>query len=263
VSESDRLDAEVLLAHILGRSRSWLRGWGDEHLSNEQQQDYEVLIQRRCEGEPVAYLIGWREFWSMELAVTGDTLIPRPETELLVELALERIPADANWCIADLGTGSGAIALAIASERPGCNVIATDISAAALAVAQKNAARLEIKNIEFRQGNWFEALKDQQFQMIVSNPPYIPEDDPHLQQGDARYEPRHALIAGDDGLRDIRHIAEYARDLLQAEAWLLLEHGYDQGLKVVEILEHYGYANVYDHKDIAGQGRIAVAQQFD
>lgn len=178
----DRLDAEVLLAHAMEKERSYLRAWPERELDDDTLSQFQYLLTRRQQGEPLAYLTGWREFWSLLLQVTPATLIPRPETELLVEQALEKIPADALWHIADLGTGSGAIALAIASERPDCHVIATDVYPEALKVAQANAQRLQLHNIEFRQGEWREALKqNEQFELIASNPPYIDAEDEHLQ----------------------------------------------------------------------------------
>jgi release factor glutamine methyltransferase len=259
-SDTPRLDAELLLCHVLGVNRTYLYTWPERQLSDAQQQAYEALLARRAAGEPVAHILGRREFWSLELAVTADTLIPRPETELLVEAALARIPTDAEWRIADLGTGSGAIALAIASERPNCHISAVERSEKALAVARENAGRLGIRNVEFLQGSWFEPLAGRRFQLIVSNPPYIPQQDPHLRRGDVRYEPLSALAAGDDGLGDIRQLVAGAPHHLLAPGWLLLEHGYDQGQAVVSLMRREGYREVADLSDLQGHGRVAVGR---
>ena len=259
--ESSRLEAEILLAHLLGRSRTWLRTWPEHVPDAEQQQAFEALLQRRAAGEPIAYLTGERDFWDMRLRVTPDTLIPRPETELLVELALQRIPRNAAWRIADLGTGSGAIALALARERPACHVIATDISTAALAVARDNAARLGVGNIEFRHGPWLAPLAGEHFQLIVSNPPYVHPDDPHLTRGDLRFEPATALGSAPDGLRDIREIARQARGHLQSGGWLLLEHGYDQGPAVRDILVTQGYGEPTTHTDLSDHPRVTAGRR--
>jgi len=260
VSDSPRLDAELLLCHVLGEHRSYLYTWPERELEGGQAQAFEALLARRQNGEPVAHILGRREFWSLELAVTADTLIPRPETELLVEAALARIPGDAGWQIADLGSGSGAIALAIASERPACRITAVERSAKALAVAQGNAERLGIDNVEFLCGSWFEPLAGRRFQLIVSNPPYIPDQDPHLLEGDVRFEPLTALAAGEDGLEDIRHLVVEAPWYLDAPGWLLLEHGYDQGGAVMTLLREAGYLDVVDLPDLQGHGRAAVAR---
>ena len=209
-SPTPRLDAEVLLMHVLGLMRAELVTRAGQSLTAAQAQQLRALLERRQAGEPVAYLTGEREFWSLRLKVTPATLIPRPETELLVEQALARIPPDAHWNIADLGTGSGAIAIAIAHERPHCRVHACDHSATALDVARANAARLGTTNIEFSHGDWFAPLARRTLEMIVSNPPYVRADDPHLNEGDVRFEPRTALIGGPDGLDAIRLIAKQA-----------------------------------------------------
>jgi release factor glutamine methyltransferase len=260
LSDSARLDAELLLCHVLGKPRTYLYTWPEKALSEAQSAALSALLARRERGEPVAHILGQREFWSLALAVTADTLIPRPETELLVEAALARIPNDARWRIADLGTGSGAIALALASERPHCRIVAVERSPEALAVARGNAERLQLTNVEFLAGSWFEPLAAQRFELIVSNPPYIPEDDPHLQQGDVRFEPLSALVSGSLGLDDIRHLITGAPEYLQAPAWLLLEHGYDQGEAVTSLMLAAGYTEVSDLQDLQGHGRIAVGR---
>ncbi len=255
-----RVDAEVLLCHLLKKNLSHLIAWPEKRLSSAQQQAFQELIQRRINGEPIAYITGHREFWSLELRVTPATLIPRPETELLVEQALERIPSHAEWQIADLGTGSGAIALAIASERPRCQLYAVDISADALAVAQHNAQRLAIPNVTFLQGDWLAPLQQKSLNMVISNPPYIEESDPHLKQGDLRFEPKRALSSGDDGLDDIRLLIESSRQQLPTDGWLLLEHGYHQSAEILEIMRQQGYRRVQGHIDYGGNDRVACGQ---
>ncbi len=253
----ERADAELLLLCLLGRSRSWLIGHTDEVPDLDVQTAYANLVERRASGEPVAYIVGRRGFWSLDLEVTPATLIPRPETELLVELALQRLPRDAACSVADLGTGSGAIALAIACERPRVRVLASDASAPALAVAQRNALRHGIANVSFVQGDWAAPLGGQRFDLIVSNPPYIESADPHLGQGDLRFEPVTALAAGVDGLDDIRRIVLDARQHLQPGGWLLLEHGWNQGDAVRGLLQDAGYAEVFTAPDLEQRDRVS------
>jgi len=255
-----RLEAELLLAHVLDRSRAWLYAWPEHEVDGEQQAAFERLIEARAQGEPIAYLTGHREFWSLDLAVTPDVLIPRPETELLVELALVRIPRNANVRVADLGTGSGAIALALAHERPLARVLATDASAAALAVARGNAARLHLRNVEFAAGDWCSALGDGRFDVIVSNPPYIASGDEHLGSGDLRSEPMSALVSGRDGLDAIRRIVAQAPAHLHAGGWLLLEHGWDQAERVRGLLDTPTFRAVATERDGAGHERVTMAQ---
>jgi len=260
-SDTARLDAEVLLAHALGKTRSHLHAWPEKLLSAEQQSRFQQLLQARTLGEPVAYLTGQREFWSLPLGLTPATLIPRPETETLVALALEVIPADSTAVIADLGTGSGAIALAIAHERPRCRLLATDISPAAIATAATNARQLGINNIEFHTGDWCEPLAGRQYDVIVSNPPYIRNTDPHLQSGDVRFEPRSALAAGPEGMDDLEKITHCVRHLLKTGGWLIMEHGYDQGEQITHLLEANGFQAVTDHADDAGLSRVVMGQR--
>ncbi len=252
-----RFDAEVLLCHLLEKNRSHLIAWPDKALTPQQWQAFQAVIARRAQGEPVAYITGHREFWSLDLLVTPATLIPRPDTEVLVEQALARIPEDANWKIADVGTGSGAIALAVASERPHCQLFAIDISADALAVAQHNAQRLGIPNVQFLHGRWLEPLINQSLNMVLSNPPYIEEHDPHLQQGDVRFEPATALASGADGLDDIRILIESAQQQLLPGGWLLLEHGYHQAAAIMDLMQQQGYSKVEDVRDYGGNDRVA------
>jgi release factor glutamine methyltransferase len=260
-SPTPRLDAEVLVMHACGISRSELITRHDVALNDEQQNKLEGLLARRQRGEPVAYITGTREFWSMELDVSPATLIPRPETELLVEKALEHIPSDAAWTIADLGTGCGAIALAIAKERLRCRVIATDNSPAALQVARYNAKKIGLTNIEFHEGDWFAALANATFDMILSNPPYIRAGDPHLKQGDVRFEPATALVAGTEGFDAIRHIARHAREFLKPDGWLLFEHGWDQAEAIGDYLRQQGYRDIVCHTDLTGHARVAGARR--
>lgn len=260
-TESARLDAEVLLAHVLQQPRSHFHAWPEKLLPAESHEQFDQLLQRRLKGEPVAYLTGKREFWSLALSVNTDTLIPRPETETLVAQALRRIPADQPQLIADLGTGSGAIALAIARERPHCEIIAVDIDEAAIETARLNAQRLDIHSIVFHTGDWCEPLTGMQLDMIVSNPPYIAESDPHLLSGDVRFEPRTALAAGAQGMDELRRIARCAVNYLQAGGWLLMEHGYDQGLLARQLLEGTGFTEVIDYTDDAGQDRVIAGRR--
>lgn len=257
-SDTARLDAEVLLAHVLGKARSHLHAWPEKVLSAEQQARFRQLLQARLRGEPVAYLTGQREFWSLPLSVTPATLIPRPETETLVALALQVIPPDSPALVADLGTGSGAIALAIAHERPRCHVLATDISPAAIEIAAANARQLEISNIEFHRGDWCAPLAGRHCDVIVSNPPYIRNGDPHLRRGDVRFEPHAALAAGPEGMDDLEKIAHCAGRHLNRGGWLIMEHGYDQREQVTQLLQASGFQAVTDHADDAGLSRVVM-----
>jgi release factor glutamine methyltransferase len=254
----DRVDAEVLLAYALSKSRSWLIAHADDVLSAEHASAYTVLVEQREAGEPVAYITGRRGFWSLDLEVTPATLIPRPETELLVELALERLPVDAASRVVDLGTGTGAIALSIARERPRAQVIATDASVEALAVAQRNAERHAIKNVSFAHGDWFAPLCEQRFNVIVSNPPYIESHDPHLNQGDLRFEPMSALASGSDGLDDIRRIIDGAGRHLVPGGWLLFEHGWNQGDAVRMLLRNASFMKVSTTRDLEQRDRVTA-----
>ena len=259
--DAPALDAAVLLAHVLGMTRTQLRTRPEQTLQTDQQQAFFDLIARRKTGEPLAYLIGHREFWSLDLIVNEHTLIPRPETELLVELALARIPLDAEFHILDLGTGSGAIALAIARERPRCRVIASDLSPQALSVARANAERLNISNVSFRQGSWLSPFSTERFDIIVTKPPYVAEHDPHLDEGDLPAEPRSALVAGPTGLEMIGAIIDGANRYMREEAWLLMEHGYNQADIVATLLREAAYHQVQTWRDIAGNERVSGGQR--
>ncbi|HHQ4519279.1 peptide chain release factor N(5)-glutamine methyltransferase [Aeromonas veronii] len=256
--ESPRADADVLLCHLLDCRRSYLMTWPERELDAAQQATLQTWLARRLNGEPIAHLVGEREFWSLPLKVSPATLIPRPDTEVLVEQALAKIP-QGPCAVLDLGTGTGAIALAIKSERPELNVWAVDRMADAAALARENSAALGLP-IEVRDGSWFAPLDEQapRFAVIVSNPPYIDGADPHLEQGDVRFEPRSALVADEAGLADIRHIATHAPAHLHSEGWLLLEHGWDQGMVVRQLLQDLGYRNVTTVRDYGENERVTL-----
>jgi len=257
----DRVDAEVLLAYALSKPRSWLIAHASDELAPEHLAAYKLLVEQREAGEPVAYITGQRGFWSLDLQVTSATLIPRPETELLVELALARLPAGDACHVLDLGTGSGAIALAIARERPQARIVATDASADALAIAQLNARRHHIGNVSFAHGDWYAPLGDRCFDVIVSNPPYIESGDPHLQQGDLRYEPMRALASGVDGLDDIRRIVRDAGLHLVPGGWLMFEHGWNQGEAARALLRGAGFVELSTERDIEQRDRVSMGRK--
>lgn len=256
----DAAEARLLLAHALGRPASWLYAHGGDVVDPPALRRFERLLESRIRGRPIAYLTGTRGFWTLELEVNPDTLIPRPETERLVELALARLPTGTASRVADLGTGSGAIALAVAKERPLAQVVATDASAGALAVARRNALVNGIDNVEFRQGSWLTPLTGESFDLIASNPPYIAEGDPHLRQGDLRFEPASALASGRDGLNDIREIVAGAAAHLHG-GWLLLEHGLDQGDAVHALLEAAGFVEVRTEQDLELRDRVTLGRK--
>ena len=250
------LEVNLLLQHLLKVNRAWLISHDRDALTDDQEHDFHDLLQRRLAGEPIAYILGSREFYGLPLKVTPATLIPRPDTETLVEAAFQKIPIDAPWNILDLGTGTGAVALAIAKHRPTCHVIGVDASAEALAVAIKNAQNLDLGNVHLFQSNWFSDLSAERFDVIVSNPPYIAEADCHLTQGDLRFEPRTALASGVDGLDDIRKIVHEAPNYLKANGWLMLEHGFDQAQSVAELLKGYSFNQIDHAQDLAGTLRV-------
>jgi release factor glutamine methyltransferase len=256
-----RREAEWLAEHALGVGRAWLFAHADDAVKPEECARYLALLARRAGGEPLAYLLGRAGFWTLDLEVTPATLIPRPETELLVEAALARLPEATALRIADLGTGSGAIALALASERPQARVLATDASPAALEVARRNAARNEVGNVAFRQGDWLEPLAGERFELIASNPPYIAQDDPHLDQGDLRFEPEAALASGTDGLDALRTLAHDAPAHLVPGGWLLLEHGWDQGAAVRGLLREAGFQRIETLRDLEDRERITLGRR--
>jgi len=252
-----RIEAQCLLQHVLNVPRSYLLAHSEQILNPVQQAAYDTLLQRRLRGEPVAHILGAREFFGLTFKVTSDTLIPRPETELLVELALQRIPAHGPFRVLDLGTGSGAIAISIAQNRPDAEVVAVDASEAALVVARENARNLGAANVSIFYSDWFSGLSGERYNLIVSNPPYVASGDIHLTQGDVRFEPISALASGTDGLDDIRRIIVGAGKFLEHGAWLQMEHGYDQADKVRKILLNSGFAEVFSATDISGIERVS------
>ena len=258
-SESPRRDAEIILEFVTGKARTFILAFGETELTVAQHEQLNALVARRQRGEPVAHLTGVREFWSLPLFVSPATLIPRPDTECLVEQALARLPA--SPCrILDLGTGTGAIALALASERPDCTVTAVDRMPDAVDLANRNRQNLVIDNVRVLQSNWFSALSGQQFEMIVSNPPYIDEQDPHLAQGDVRFEPLSALVAGASGLADIVHIIDQSQHVLTPGGYLLLEHGWQQGEAVRDAFTRAGYQAIETCRDYGGNERITLGR---
>lgn len=295
-NDGTHIEANMLLQYVLNVNHAWLIAHADDEISTEQYEQFQALLKRRIDGEPIAYILGEREFYGLTFKTTPDTLIPRSDTETLVEAALAKIPLmsddkalntlfDTSFPrrresreeasndssldsrlrgndtihVLDLGTGTGAIALAIAKHRPNAQVTAVDFSGGALLVAQENAANLNIHNVTFRQSNWFDALANQTFDVIVSNPPYIEDDDPHLSQGDLRFEPRAALASGADGLDDIRTIIQQANTYLKPGGWLLLEHGYNQAAAVAELLKQFKFHTISHTKDLAGIPRVTLA----
>lgn len=262
ISETPRLDAELLLARALNRERSHLHAHLEAVLNEAQCRLFDQLVQRRAQGEPLAYILGFKEFWSLNLRVTPDVLIPRPETELLVELALAQIPERETWQIADLGTGSGAIAIALASERPRSQLIATDICVTALEVAKENARRLAVTNIRFLAGDWFAPLRER-FHLIVSNPPYVDADDPHLRDPALRFEPRQALVSTASGLHDVAMLVRGASAYLYPDGWVMLEHGFEQGAAVRDMFARYGLREITTAHDLAGHERVTQGQHSE
>lgn len=260
------LDAQVVLAHVLAKDRAWLVAHADDPLTGEQAATFFALSKRRRDGEPVAYLTGVREFWGMPLRVSPVVLIPRPETETLVELALTRMPVDVDLRVLDLGTGSGAIALALVHERPRARVLATDVSTDALAVASENARRLGIANVDFAQSDWYADLptawRDTAFDLIASNPPYVAMHDPHLADGDVRFEPAQALASGVDGLSAIRRIVDGARAHLAPGGTLVVEHGFDQSERVRGLCATAGFSEIITAKDLAGIPRVVAGRHL-
>lgn len=256
-------EAELLLMHALGVSRAWLFAHSDEAVPAAARAVFRQLLQRRSVGEPIAYLLGQREFHGLMLKVSPATLIPRPETELLVDLALARLPRRAGLRVLDLGTGSGAIALALAQARPELQVFASDASADALQLAIANAQSLELQRVQFAQGNWWEPWAHEHFDLVLSNPPYIEDADPHLMQGDLRFEPRRALASGSDGFEDIRHILASAGDHLLPGGWLLFEHGHRQGPGARMLLQAAGFAEVETWLDIEQRERVSGGRRAE
>jgi release factor glutamine methyltransferase len=255
ISASPRLDAEVLLAYILNKPRSFLYAHDDQDITTGEIEKFNLLVEQRMHGKPIAYLVGHKEFWNLDLFVDENVLIPRPETELLVEIVLQKFPADKNLKIADLGTGSGAIALSLAKERPLWQIFATDNSVAALAVAKRNAEKYAINNVTFCLGNWINALPAKKFDLIVSNPPYIAEGDPHLLQ-EIRYEPQTALISGAKGLDALTTIIHEAKNVLSPAGMLIFEHGFDQRDALINLMRENGYIDIQCYKDLNECDRV-------
>lgn len=260
-SPSARFDAEILMAYVLQSKRSFLYANPEQELPDSHSETFKKLVRQRAAGQPVAYLVESGEFWSLPLKVNPAVLIPRPDTERLVEAALSNIPATADWRIADLGTGSGAIALAIASERPKCEIHATDISQAAIELARDNARQLGFSHVRFHCGSWNEPLKGK-FHLVVSNPPYIDDDDPHLSRGDLRFEPRDALTPGPDGLSAIREISRLAKAMLVEGGWLMFEHGWEQGSATRQIMQEAGFSKLETFQDLQGHERVTVGENL-
>ena len=256
LSDSADLDTALLLCHCLNKPRSYLYSWPERELTTAEYAQFHALFGRRLQGEPIAHILGHRDFWSLHLAVSPASLIPRPDTECLVERALEIIQAQHNPHILDLGTGTGAIALALASERPDAHILGVDCVAEAVVLAESNRAALGLNNARFQPSDWFAALAAKQYQLIVSNPPYIDPDDPHLLAGDVRFEPRSALVAADGGMADIKHIVQMSPDYLCSGGALLLEHGFQQADAVRQILAERGFSDIGGRRDYGGNERI-------
>jgi release factor glutamine methyltransferase len=258
-SDTAKLDSEVILLHILDKPKSYLFAWPDAELTKAQCNQFNELVQRRHTGEPVAHIVGEREFWSLPLEVNPSTLIPRPDTETLVEYALGlSLPSHAK--VLDLGTGTGAIALALASEMPEWQITAVDFSEQAVLLAKRNQSKLGFNNVSIKQSNWYQAVQGEKFDLIVSNPPYIEEDDHHLAQGDVRFEPLSALVAADDGMADIKTIIREGRTHLNSGGFLLIEHGFRQAIKLQQYFAQMAYINILTIKDMAGCDRVTLAQ---
>ncbi len=259
-SSTPALDVELLLAHVLDRDRAYLRTWPDRVLSDSEQTLFDALLHRRAQGEPVAHILGSQSFWTLDLKVSSNTLIPRPDTEILVQEVLA-LPLEPRIRILDLGTGTGALALALASEKPDWEVYSSDTSEDIIELARENARRNGIEGVHFLTGDWFEALPDQlRFAVIVSNPPYIDESDWHLSQGDVRFEPATALVSANEGLRDLSHLVSEAPAYLECGGWLLLEHGYEQAGVVQKLMHERGYQGVRSAYDYGGHQRVTVGQ---
>jgi release factor glutamine methyltransferase len=259
-SDTAKLDAQLLLGDVLGKDRTWLMTWDDVDVSDADQQQFLALVVRRARGEPIAHILGYREFWGLSFECNASTLIPRPETELLVEKALQ-LGLSPKARVLDLGTGTGAIALALASEQPVWQITATDFSSEALALASRNQINLGISNVELIKSDWFSAMQPQrQFDLVVSNPPYVDPGSPYLNKGDVRFEPRSALTAEKSGLADIEKIASSAPRYLKPGGWLMVEHGYEQAGPVAEIFRRSGFSSISNHKDLAGWPRVTVGQ---
>jgi len=259
-NDSARLDAEILLALTLQKPRTWLYTWPEHIPSLPEQHMYLDLLRRRQSGEPVAYLTHRREFFGLELKINHHVLVPRPETETLVQCVLDVLADNSAARIADLGTGSGAVALALASQKPQARIVATDASSDALALARENAERLGIDNVTFMAGDWLVPLSGLTFDLIASNPPYIAEDDPHLSRDGVRFEPKPALVSGKDGLDAIRQLVTESPACLETGGWLMIEHGFDQGEAVRGLFTEVGFIDVVTHRDLGGNERVTIGK---
>jgi len=259
-NDSARLDAEILLALTLQKPRTWLYTWPEHIPSLPEQHMYLDLLRRRQSGEPVAYLTHRREFFVLELKINHHVLVPRPETETLVQCVLDVLADNSAARIADLGTGSGAVALALASQKPQARIVATDASSDALALARENAERLGIDNVTFMAGDWLVPLSGLTFDLIASNPPYIAEDDPHLSRDGVRFEPKPALVSGKDGLDAIRQLVTESPACLEIGGWLMIEHGFDQGEAVRGLFTEVGFIDVVTHRDLGGNERVTIGK---
>lgn len=255
-----KFEAQLLLQNVLNVNRAWLLAHESDTLQDKIKTDYEALLARRLIGEPIAYIFGYREFFGLNLIVTPDTLIPRPDTESLVETALDKIPLETPFTVLDLGTGTGAVALAIAQNRPEAQVTAIDASSGALDIAKRNSNQLDLTQVDFRLSNWFSALEGERFNLIVSNPPYIEQQDTHLTQGDLRFEPMSALASGTDGLDDIRQIVDNCLLHLHPQGWLMLEHGYNQAHLVTDLMAQSGLIDITTIKDLGGNDRVTIGK---
>ena len=255
-----KFEAQLLLQNVLNVNRAWLLAHESDTLQDKIKTDYEALLSRRLIGEPIAYIFGYREFFGLNLIVTPDTLIPRPDTETLVETALDKIPLETPFTVLDLGTGTGAVALAIAQNRPEAQVTAIDASSGALDIAKRNSNQLDLTQVDFRLSNWFSALEGERFNLIVSNPPYIEQQDTHLTQGDLRFEPMSALASGTDGLDDIRQIVDNCLLHLHPQGWLMLEHGYNQAHLVTDLMAQSGLIDITTIKDLGGNDRVTIGK---
>jgi len=254
------LDAQVLLTHILQCNTAHLAAWPEKALSEEQLSNYQQLIQQRQQGSPVAHLTGSREFWSLDFFVNNSTLIPRPETETLVEYVLEKFSSKKNLKLLDIGTGTGAIAITIATEKPDWEIVASDISEEALKLARQNSNKHQTNNVHFLHSDWFENIAGHKFDIIISNPPYIANDDPHLQQGDVRFEPISALTSGQTGMDDIEHLCLHAKEYLTERGYLAVEHGYNQKQQVADCFARNGYTNIEQKQDLSGHIRMTAGK---
>lgn len=259
-SDSATLDAEVLLCSVLNKNRSFLRAWPEQPLAAEHSRRFLELIAERKQGKPIAYITGIREFWSRDFYVNADVLIPRPETELLIELSLTLIAHNQSVKIIDLGTGSGILAITLALECPQAQITAVDASPAALKIAQQNADKHLANTIQFYQSDWFANIPEDKFDLVISNPPYIAENDRHLQEGDLKFEPQGALISMQEGLKDIRMIADTARNYLKTDGYLLIEHGYNQQQPVQALFEQFDYVKIQSHTDLSERPRVTSGQ---